>query len=244
MDTKDLVQALPAGTFNKETIYQTALENNSQLKLSSVYWLINKLIGQGLLIRVGRNKYCVTAANSKRKVYHYQFSAALQKIVDDVAEHFPLIQFQAWEAIQFNRFANHQIAQNLFFIEVESMLESAVYEFLREETKHQVLLKPTMEICEVYAGSDTIIVQNLITETPVDQQAPHHVMLEKLLVDLFADEKLQLFLETSEFSTILEQAFHTYVIDESKMFRYARRRNIEDKIKRIIVEDTTIKLHV
>lgn len=69
-------------------------------------------------------------------------------------------------------------------------------------------------------------------------------MLEKLLVDLFADEKLQLFLETSEFSTILEQAFHTYVIDESKMFRYARRRNIEDKIKRIIVEDTTIKLHV
>lgn len=52
------------------------------------------------------------------------------------------------------------------------MLESAVYEFLREETKHQVLLKPIMEICEVYAGSDTIIVQNLITETPVDQQAP------------------------------------------------------------------------
>lgn len=244
MNMKDLALALPEGTINKETIYQTAIEKNNRLKSPSIYWLINQLIDQGLLIRVGRNKYCVTAADSKRKVYHHQFSAALQKIIDDVAEQFPLIQFQAWEAIQFNRFANHQIAQNMFFIEVESMLESAVYEFLRENTNHQVLLKPTIEICEIYAGSDTIIVQNLITEAPVDQQAPHHVMLEKLLVDLFADEKMQLFLETSEFSTILEDAFHTYVIDESKMFRYARRRNIADKIKKIITEDTTIKLHV
>lgn len=244
MDMKDLALALPVGTFNKETIYQIAVKKNNHLKPQSIYWLINKLIDQGLLIRVGRNKYCVTTADSKRKVYHHQFSTALQKIVDDVEKRFPLIQFQAWESIQFNRFANHQIAQNLFFIEVESMLESAVYEFLREETKHQVLLKPTIEICEIYAGSDTIIVQNLITEAPVDQQTPHHVMLEKLLVDLFADEKMQLFLEESEFNAILEDAFHAYVIDESKMFRYARRRNIEGKIKQIIAEDTTIKLHV
>lgn len=244
MDMKDLALALPTGTIDKETIYQAAIEKNTRLKTPSIYWLINNLIDQGLLIRVGRNKYCVTTADLKRKVYHHQFSATLQKIVDDVAEQFPLIQFQAWESIQFNRFANHQIAQNMFFIEVESMLESAVYEFLREDTTHQVLLKPTMEICEVYAGNDTIIVQNLITETPVNQQAPHHVMLEKLLVDMFADKKMLLFLEESEFSAILEDAFHTYIIDESKMFRYARRRNIEDKIKEIIIGDTTIKLHV
>jgi len=101
-----------------------------------------------------------------------------------------------------------------------------------------------MKIWEIYASNDTIIVQNLITEAPVDQQEPHHVMLEKLLVDMFANKKMQLFLETREFNAILEDAFHTYVIDESKMFRYARRRNIEDKIKKIITEDTTIKLHV
>lgn len=244
MNVNELALALSKGAFNKETIYQIAVNKDNQLKPQSIHWLINKLIDQGLLIRVGRNKYCITTADVKRKVYHHRFSEELQKMVDDVSERFPLIQFQAWEAIQFNRFANHQIAQNLFFIEVENMLESTVYEFLRETAEHQVLLKPTMEICEVYANSNTVIVQNLITEAPVNQHAPHHVMLEKLLVDLFADEKMQLFLETSEFSAILEDAFQTYAIDESKMFRYARRRNIENKIKKIISDDTNIKLHV
>ena len=244
MNINELALALPEGTFNKETIYQVAVMKNNQLKPQSIHWLINKLIDQRFLIRVGRNKYCSTTADMKRTVYHHRFSKDLQKIVDNIIERFPLLQFQVWESIQFNRFANHQIAQNLFFIEVENMLENTVYEFLREKTEHQVLLKPTMEICEVYANSNTIIVQNLITEAPVNQHALHHVMLEKLLVDLFADEKMQLFLETSEFSAILEDAFHTYAIDESKMFRYARRRNIENKIKKIISDGTTIELHI
>lgn len=244
MDIKELANTLPTGTIDKETLYQTAIQNHCQLKSSSIYWLINRLIDEGFLIRVGRNKYVVASDSVARKPYHHHFSDTLQSIVDKVATHFPLVIFQAWESTQFNRFANHQISQNLFFIEVENMLESAVYEFLRNESNEQVLLKPDLKTSEIYAVSNTIIVQNLITEAPTDPHEPHHVMLEKLLVDMFAEEKMRLFLEENEFCSILEEAFHTCVIDESKMFRYARRRHIEDKIKQCIAADTNIELHL
>ena len=231
MNLKELANDLPRDQIGKEMIYKTALRQNSSFKETSIHWLINCLIDEGLLIRVGRNKYQVATGNAKKSYYH-TFSVFLQQLVDDLETRFPLIQFQAWEAIQFNRFANHQIAKNLYFIEVEKMVENAVYEFLREKCDAQVLLKPTKEICEVYVDDGTIIVQNLISETPVDCSDPHHVVLEKLLVDLLADEKMELFLESAEFGGRIQEALDRYVLNESRMLRYARRRNREEELRR------------
>lgn len=233
MNLKELANNLPRDQIDKETIYKSALRQNSNLKETSIHWLINRLIDEGLLIRVGRNKYQVDTEDAKQ-VYYHTFSAFLQKLVDDLEARFPLMHFQAWEAIQFNWFANHQIAKNLYFIEVEKMLENAVYEFLREKYDVQVLLKPTKEICEVYVDDGTIIVQNLISEAPVDRSDPHHVVLEKLLVDLLADEKMELFLERAEFGVIFQEALDRYVLNESRMLRYARRRNKEEELRRYL----------
>ena len=40
----------------------------------------------------------------------------------------------------------------------------------------------------------------------------------------------------------LEDAFHKYYLDETKMFRYARRRNVETRMKAFIRQETGIKL--
>ena len=233
MNLKELAADLPQDQIGKGTIYKAALRQNSNFKETSIHWLINCLIDEGLLIRVGRNKYHVATGNAKKSYYH-TFSVFLQKLVDDLETRFPLIKFQAWEAIQFNRFANHQIAKNFYFIEVEKMVENAVYEFLRENYDAQVLLKPTKEICEVYMDEGTIIVQTLISEAPVDRSDPHHVVLEKLLVDLLADEKMELFLERAEFGDIIQEVLDRYVLNESRMLRYARRRNREEELRRYL----------
>ncbi|MCI9589818.1 MAG: hypothetical protein HFG42_04600, partial [Lachnospiraceae bacterium] len=43
----------------------------------------------------------------------------------------------------------------------------------------------------------------------------------------------------AEYPGVLEQAFQKYVIDESQMFRYAKRRHIKDDILKIIQSQTT-----
>lgn len=245
MDINKLVKRLPSGTIDRSIIYLAAIQENKQFQQSSVFWLINKMIDKGIIVRVGRNKYCVTTGNIIRQPYHYPFSSTLNNIVEVLAAKFPLIQFQAWEAIQFNWFVNHQIAHNLFFVEVEKLVENSVYEFLRDSfIDKQVLLKPSLNTSNIYAVPDSIIVQNLITESPADKSNPHGVMLEKLIVDMFVENKMSLFLEESEFPDILQNSFESFSIDESKLFRYARRRGAEQDIKNYITTKTNIQLHI
>lgn len=164
MNLSNIVRHLPSGTIDKSSIYKAATQENHQFKMSSIFWLIRNMIDEGLLVKVGRNKYCAVNAGTSRKQYSYPFSNELQNIVTSLEANYPLMDFQAWEAFQFNYFANHQIAHNLFFIEVENMLETSIYEFLRDSYNNQVLLKPDAAACEIYAVGNTIIVQNLITE--------------------------------------------------------------------------------
>lgn len=239
-----IAKKMPDYVIGKEEIFQIALTENISLKQSSVFWVINKMLEAGLLIKVGRNRYCVSKSDKAKKVYEYSFSEKMQKVVDALSEEFPLMEFQAWESIQYNYFINHQIAHNTLFVEVENMLENSIYEFLREKFGRNVLLKPDLETSTIYAESDTIIVQNLISEVPVNQKQPHNVLLEKMLVDMLTDKLVRMFVSQGEFAHVYENAFEAYAIDESKFFRYARRRNAEEKIRDFIHENTNVKLYM
>ena len=57
-----------------------------------------------------------------------------------------------------------------------------------------------------------------------------------------ADKVLKTTFSEAEYPGVLEQAFQKYIIDESQMFRYAKRRHIKDDILDIIRNQTPIKL--
>ena len=135
-----------------------------------------------------------------------------------------------WELIQFNEFLNHQIAKNIIVVEVENMLEDSVFDTLREQYPN-VFISPRIEQYHRYKGKeDNIVVLKLISETPKPRDG-HSSILEKLLVDLFSNKFTGRLIERSEYPAIFEDAFCKYYLDESKMFRYARRRNVESQIK-------------
>ena len=68
--------------------------------------------------------------------------------------------------------------------------------------------------------------------------------LEKLLVDIFSEKLIKAMFSESEYPAIYETAFNSYVVDESQMFRYAKRRKSADKIKKFIQEETDAKLRL
>ena len=63
-----------------------------------------------------------------------------------------------------------------------------------------------------------------------------------MLVVIMADKVLKTTFSEAEYPGVLEQAFQKYIIDESQMFRYAKRRHIKDDILDIIRNQTPIKL--
>ena len=63
-----------------------------------------------------------------------------------------------------------------------------------------------------------------------------------MLVDLVSDPLLQEVISKSEYPAIFEGAFSGYVIDESCLFRYAKRRAAEKRLRALIRVKTNITL--
>ena len=88
----------------------------------------------------------------------------------------------------------------------------------------------------MYWDKDCIIITNLISEAPLRKDDPSKITLEKMLVDMVSDKLISSTFSPAELPEVFEQARKTYRLDQSRMLRYARRRNKEDKIKKYLEE--------
>lgn len=242
MDMKDIVKYLPMDeSFTKQQFSNVVREVNAEYSGSSVSWLLSELKREQKIASVGRGIYIrVTEENGKRR-YDYDHLEEYLKIEQEVSREFPLVEFQMWEIYQMNEFINHLFGKNTIFVEVESMCEAPVFEMLHEKFP-DVLFCPGRDMYYRQRGIDnTVVVQKLVSEAPKPVTG-HSAPLEKLLVDLFSKKLTGKIISRSEYREIYEDAFSKYSIDETKMFRYARRRNLEAEIKTFLKEKTNVEL--
>ena len=207
----------------------------------SVYWLLHKLEEIGKLQNIGKNSYYVLGEKSPKPDYNFSHSDIMNEVVRKIETEYPLVEFQVWELIQMNEFVNHQIAKNALFIEVENMLEESIFNML-SNTYHRILLCPTSEIFYTYVDENVIVIQKLLTETPKPLPGTKSCCIEKLLVDLFSKKLTGQLIQRAEYIAVYENAFDRYKIGERKLFRYARRRNLEEEIRDFITKKTKIRL--
>lgn len=231
MDMKDVIKYLPINErFTKQQFAGMVREMNAEYSESSVSWLLSELKKEQKITGVGRGVYIRVTEKNKKREYSYDHLEAYLEIEKAVRNEFPLIEFQMWEIYQMNEFVNHLFGRNTIFVEVENLCEAPVFEMLHDRFS-DVLFCPTKDIYYRQRGNDdTVVVQKLISEAPrpvIGYSAP----LEKLLVDLFSNKLTGKLISRSEYQGIYEEAFSRYSIDEIKMFRYARRRNLETEIK-------------
>jgi hypothetical protein len=202
--------------------------------------ILKKLIDTGKIIRVGRNAYCVNEGN--RRAYKYKYSDLACSIAGQIMADFPYLSFSIFELVQLNAFVNHQIAHNVVFISVESDLGEFVFDKLKEKYPGKVLIYPSIEIYHQYWCDDMIVIQKLISESPTGNVEKWHIRIEKMLVDIFVDDIQKESFSESELAGIYEDAFSMYAIDESCLFRYAKRRGTQQKLKEYLMTNTNVKL--
>ena len=232
----------PGWIFTKNEFADLIHEVNPQYSERSVYWLLRKLQQENKIQKLGKNIFETVCQEKQKMPYTYEHSSEWNQIVSGIEKEYPLVDFQAWELIQLNEFVNHQIAHNTVFIEVEDMLEEAVFHTLKSKFPC-VLLFPSEETFYRYRSPEqTIVILKLISEAPKPVGQPYSAPLEKLLVDLFSRKLTGHLIERAEYPAVYEEAFSKYLIDQKKMFRYARRRGVEEEMKEFIRTSTNIKL--
>src|SRR3546814_760800 len=80
-----------------------------------------------------------------------------------------------------------------------------------------------------------VIVRYLISEAPLQKIKKYYtITIEKILVDLFCDEKLFAIYHGKEKRTIFQEAYAKYTINKSKLLRYATRRGKREALESYI----------
>ncbi|MBQ9329118.1 MAG: hypothetical protein IJ225_11385 [Solobacterium sp.] len=212
-------------------------KQSPQMARSTIYQILRNLCEEGEITRTSRGHFSI----SRIEDYSYPLSNTGKEIASFISKSYPLVTFQIWELYQMNEFVNHQISRNTVFVEVETMHDESVFNLLFENYPH-VLLNPTKEEYYRYSGKETIVVKKIISEAPPSYGEMKQATLEKILVDLFARGISGSIISKSEYPAIYEDSFKRYHINQPKMFRYARRRGIEGKIRTFIHEQTSINL--
>jgi hypothetical protein len=238
--TDTIKRLKPVETFDRRQLYDALRASGCKLSYNSMGSVIVKMMDGGEIERVGRNRYAF--GDGRRTAYAAPVSEQLGRVIASISERFPILEFLAWDTVALNEFLNHQIANSTVFIEVEAMLENAIFEHLREKMNETVLLKPDVRSFNTYWEPGIIIVQRLTSQAPGDKTGSHLLNLEKLIVDLFANKLVETLFSQSELPFMLEQMFGHYVIDESTLFRYAGRRNCTERIEVFIKDRTDIAL--
>ena len=172
------------------------------------YRMLQDLQDDDRIMKVGRGHYSKTSVKSP---YRFKASSLMDELVSLIDKEYPLITYQTWELYQWNEFVNHQLAHNAYFIEVESGLETTVFDMLLEKYP-RVLLDPDMEEYYRYRVDDMIIVQKLISGAPAPQPGSKQASLEKLLVDIFSRKLTGQLIERAEYRQIYEDAFGKYAM--------------------------------
>lgn len=218
--------------FSKQDYYEL-LRNNGYVKKYTSY-LVNfqKLINDGKVHRIGRNKYC--AEKKEYRIYSHLYSDEAVKIADCIKSNHPFADFVIFETVQLNEFLNHQIVKNTIFVYVDIDVADFVYETLNTEFSEMVMLSPKPKEFHQYRSENTVVISRLISESPKNTDIPWQISLEKMLVDVIADRLVRETFSESEYSNIFDTAFERYIIDESKLIRYAGRRNAVSKIRNYI----------
>jgi hypothetical protein len=240
MDTEYLKILERKDSFSRAELLAAVKEYGIQISDSMFKVVLKKLIDAEKIIRVGRNAYCVNEGN--RRGYEYRYSELACSIAEQIKADFPYLSFSIFELVQLNAFVNHQIAHNVVFVSVESDLGNFVFDKLKEKYPGKVLIYPSIEIYHQYWYDDMIVIQKLVSEAPAGSKEKWHTRIEKMLVDIFVDDIQKESFSESELVGIYEDAFARYAIDESCLFRYAKRRGTQQRLKEYLMTNTNVKL--
>jgi hypothetical protein len=200
------------------------------------------MLDENKLARVGRNAYCVGGEDTC--VYSHLYSDRAVEIATLIIDSYSYLDFRIFELVQLNEFLNHQIAHNTVFVSVESNLGDFVFDLLKEQYPGKVLIHPNNAIYQQYWVEDMIVILKLPTESPRGRRETWHTCIEKMIVDIFCDKLLCSVYPSEEMVSVMENIFSKYVVDESKLFRYARRRGADKKLISFIEEETRVKLRL
>tara|TARA_R110002072_G_scaffold301732_1_gene482206 strand:- start:2349 stop:3116 length:768 start_codon:yes stop_codon:yes gene_type:complete len=227
--------------FSRDELFTFFIHYEPNLKESTFGWRIYDLKKKNIIKTIGRGMYVI----SYKPKYKPIISESLLKIARKTEERLDGINYCIWDTEWLNEFTQHQISNPLIIIEIERDFIDSLYYYLNDHLRMDFFLNPDDKDIQFYITESNapVVIKRLITRAPTVKQKDKKVSysiatLEKIMVDLFADDKLFHSYQGSEMGRIYENIINNYNINFTRLFSYAKRRKKEQEIKHFM--DTMI----
>ena len=237
---------------NRETVRKVELREfyrlqDPDLTEQAFRRILYSLEKEKLVLPLGAGIYALLNPSilSNRKKFVPSLSSAAQELSLILQENFPYTQYMIWETNILHEFMTHQPGQSHIILEVEKEACESVFNLLKEQPSRRIFLEPDRVTIERYIinSSESILLLRLITQSPKTKTNGILIArLEKILVDIFADEDRFFTFHGQEMINIFENAFSMYWINTKTLFRYAGRRKVTTRLKNFINTQTQIEL--
>lgn len=152
--------------------------------------------------------------------------------------------YNVWTTAWLNELIELQATSFLYILEVDKdSMQSVFYSLKDQGTLPNLFLKPDEKVIETYISelSEAIIVEPMISRAPV-MKVDNIIFptLEKILVDLFCEEKLFFAYQGQQLVTIYETCLDKYSINFSRLFNYAKRRKRDEALKSFLMANNRL----
>ena len=202
----------------------------SDIDRKKLSWYLGKLCRNGRLRRVGRGVYTLQSANA----FMVKANAKARSLYRSLSGQYPFADFCVYGANVITPLLHDMMPNNTLYVETNRDTTQSVFDMLLPKYNGRIFLAPTKEIATTYIdfSKENIIVKPLVTEAPLSLDGKVPVpTLEKLLVDTRVDADFY-YLHGYENLEMLRTAISHYDVNQTRLLRYADRRNAKDSIQK------------
>lgn len=221
------------GAFSREELFDFFRHLEPNLKEGTFGWRIYDLKKKNIIKSIQRGYYAI----SYKPTYKPEISLELLKLAKAIYERFEDVKFCIWETEWINEFTQHQSGKKIIIIEIEKDFVESLYYELKDSFRFQFYLNPDEKAIDFYISEseNPVVIKKLITRSPISKRTEKRVkfyipFLEKILVDLYTENKLFYFFQGAELIHIYENVLKKYTLDFTKLSSYAKRREKDQDI--------------
>lgn len=234
----NLIQEFKERTsFSREELFEFFRFYEPDLKEGTFGWRIFNLKNKKIIKPLMRGLYTLSVKPKYKPLVSNELLALTKKINEKYVD----VKYCIWDTSWLNEFSQHQASKRILIFEVERDFLEAFFYDLKDAYRGEVFLSPDEKEIKLYVAESTqpIVVKRLVTRSPINERKEkttrfYTPSLEKILVDLFVEEKLFFYYQGTELIHIFENALKKYHINFTKLLGYAKRREKADVIKHFL----------
>jgi hypothetical protein len=192
---------------------------------------LSSLAKEKELVRIGKGIYALP----QKQAFTYSPSKKAKDIYKALKAQLPFTDFCVYDGSILFPIQHHLSTNHAIYVETNRDAVESVFCRLKEVYKN-VYRQPNLDFMNDYIDlrEKCFIVKPLVTESPLMKVDGIKVpTLEKLLVDTQKDIDFD-YMQGNEASYMFHMALSQYLVNNQRLMRYAKRRNIGIKIESLI----------